>query len=144
MKKLLFKLYDSVRNRFFHNAASRHLPENGDIKKIDEQIVLIKKHAVKLKKYPVSPFFTQKVMNLARTRQKEDVWVNLQIIPTPAVKFAFLTLLVIILFLFIPFNNYDNVQDTASPDPITILYNVDSLNYEIKSDDQALQFALVN
>ncbi|MBN2410452.1 hypothetical protein JXQ31_02095 [candidate division KSB1 bacterium] len=144
MKKLKIKFFDSLKNRLVLKVSDQQMSENGYNEKVEQQIAFIKKEAVKLKKYPVSPYFTQKVMNLSRTRQKEDIWSNMQIIPMPVVKLAFFSLIVMILFLFIPSNNYNNFQDTTSPDSMTILYNTNSLNNELVSDDQALQFALVN
>jgi len=145
MKTLILKWFNfiykkSLGRTYSHNKMSGKL--NND--KITEQIEIIKKHAVKLKKYPVSPYFTQKVMNMAKVQPKEDVWINLQFFPVPVVKFTLFTLLVIIIFLLIPFNYDNNVQETTSPDSITILYQVDSIDYEITSDEQALQFALLN
>ena len=150
MKKLLSELWNLVINSLFHKKSVFKMPENEYNKKIEEQIAIIKKQAIKLKKYPVSPFFTQKVLNLSRTRQKEDIWLNLQLIPFPVVKFALVTIVIIILFLVIPYNNNNgyylnnNNHEITTPDTITILYNIDSIENEIESDNQALQFVLLN
>ena len=143
MKNILLKVYDSVIERFFYRISDRHISEKLDNKKIAEQISYIKKHAVKLKQYPVSPFFTHRVMSLSGTRPKEDLWANLQLLPFPVAKFALVMMIIIILFLFIPSGN-NSYTDSTNPDTITILYNTDSIENEIVSDNQALQFVLLN
>lgn len=132
-------LLNSIKNR------SRALPPDftDDVTQA-EQVSLLKKQTEFLRHYPVSPYFAQKVLVLANSRKREEFWFNLQLLSGPIAKFALFSLILIIALVFVPGNNNGNtITEDTSTDAITIIYNNDASINEIKTDEQALKFALL-
>ena len=140
MKKL------QVFTRLFNNLKNLHRPSYSnyqDDAKQAEQINFLKEQTKFLRHYPVSPYFAQKVIVTANSRKREEFWLNLQLLPGPAAKLALFSLILVIALFVIPGHNGNALNDDTTTDAITIIYNNDASMNEIKTDEQALQFALL-
>ncbi|HPG40917.1 MAG TPA: hypothetical protein PLP19_18170 [bacterium] len=108
-----------------------------------EQIKFLQERTEFLRYFPVSPYFAQKVLVTANSRKREEFWLNLQLFPGPAAKFALFSLILVITLFLVPGNNGNTGSEETTTDAITIIYNNDASINEIKTDEQALQFALL-
>ncbi len=125
--KKMFANYDRMNDENFSNP-------NEQTKEIIEQ-------AKALRNYTVSPYFTQKVLANAKTRNQE-VWDYLNFLPQSKMRLAMAALILLIFTVVnIPVQDQESGIAQASTDLQFIVSGV-TTTINLDTNDQVLQFAL--
>ncbi len=109
----------------------------------NKQTAEIIEQAKALRDYPVSPFFTQRVLANAKAMNRE-VWDYMNFIPQSKMRLAMITLvLLIVTVINIPVNDQDTAQAQSSSD-FQYIVSGETSNMNLDTNDKVLQFALSN